>query len=131
MEPMGFEPTPSAVQRRQDGLLEVSGTCNLQANCGISALTHFPTFQEIYPGCCTPLPVTESTPSVLGYTAAWPQALVRRFAASSLQAARAISVPNSSIACSFVTGAQLRSAAATKRHQPMSDPQREAPSRCL
>jgi hypothetical protein len=34
-------------------LLEVSGDCKIPANSGISALTHFPTFQEIYPGCCT------------------------------------------------------------------------------
>jgi hypothetical protein len=50
---MGFEPTPSAVQRRQDRLPEISGACKMPANRGISALMHFPTFQDIHSGCCT------------------------------------------------------------------------------
>ena len=53
MEPMGFEPTPSAVQRRQDTLLGLSGVCKIAANSCIPVLTHFPAFLEIYSGCYT------------------------------------------------------------------------------
>ncbi len=50
---MGFEPTPSAVQKRQDRLPEVSGACKMPANTLILCLKRFPAFQEIYSGCCT------------------------------------------------------------------------------
>jgi hypothetical protein len=53
LEPMGFEPTPSAVQRRRVTLLEVSGVCRYPANERFSASSLFPTFQESYSGCCT------------------------------------------------------------------------------
>jgi hypothetical protein len=53
VEPMGFEPTPSAVQRRHDTLLNVSGVCKIAANKRISTLSPFLSFQEIYSGCCT------------------------------------------------------------------------------
>jgi hypothetical protein len=53
VEPRGFEPLTSAVQRRLDTLLERSVTCRIPANCRISALALFPAFQEIHSGCCT------------------------------------------------------------------------------
>jgi hypothetical protein len=49
----GFEPLTSAVQRRYDSLLEVSGVCRYPANEQFSASSLFPAFQEIYSGCCT------------------------------------------------------------------------------
>ena len=49
---MGFEPTPSALQRRQDTLLKISGSCEIPANHRIPAWAVFSAFQEIYSGCC-------------------------------------------------------------------------------
>ena len=49
----GFEPAASAVRRQHDGLLELSGACKTPANSRISVLNLFPSFQEIYSGCCT------------------------------------------------------------------------------
>ena len=53
VEPRGFEPLTSAVQRRCDSLLECSRACKIPANRRILPITHFSTFQEIYSGCCT------------------------------------------------------------------------------
>ena len=53
VEPRGFEPLTSAVQRRQDTLPEVSGACKMPANCRICPSARFSRFQEIYSGCCT------------------------------------------------------------------------------
>jgi hypothetical protein len=53
VEPRGFEPLTSAVQRRHDTLLDLSGVCKIVANKRISALSLFLVFQEIYSGCCT------------------------------------------------------------------------------
>jgi hypothetical protein len=53
VEPRGFEPLTSAVQRRQDRLLDLSGVCKIVANKRISAPSLFLVFQEIYSGCCT------------------------------------------------------------------------------
>jgi hypothetical protein len=46
-------PYPSAVQKRHDTLLEMSGACKTAANIRIFRLRSFPSFQEIYSGCCT------------------------------------------------------------------------------
>jgi hypothetical protein len=53
VEPRGFEPLTSAVQRRHNTLLEVSGACKIAANGRILPITHFPALQEIYSGCYT------------------------------------------------------------------------------
>ena len=53
VEPMGLEPTPSAVQRRQDTLLDVSAVCKIPAKAADSASARFLVFQEIDSGCCT------------------------------------------------------------------------------
>ena len=53
MEPRGFEPLTSAVQRRHDTLPDVSAVCKIPAKAVYPALALFPTFQEIYSGCCT------------------------------------------------------------------------------
>ncbi len=53
MEPRGFEPPTSAVQRRRDTLLELSDVCKIPANKRISTLSPFLGFQDIYSGCCT------------------------------------------------------------------------------
>src|SRR5215204_3120812 len=53
VEPRGFEPLTSAVQRRQDTLPEVSGVCKIPANGDFSLRTLCSSFQEIYSGCCT------------------------------------------------------------------------------
>ena len=53
VEPRGFEPLTSAVQRRQVTLPEVSGACKIAANCRICPSARFSRFQEIYSGCCT------------------------------------------------------------------------------
>ena len=50
---MGFEPTPSAVQRRQDRLLEIFGVCKVAAKARIFFMRLFPSFQVLYSGCCT------------------------------------------------------------------------------
>ena len=49
----GFEPATSAVWRQWDSLLQVSRDCKVPANSRICVLSLFPTFPEIYPGCCT------------------------------------------------------------------------------
>ena len=53
VEPKGFEPLTSAVQRRPHTLLEFSGACKTPANTHISSVLLFPSVQEIYSGCCT------------------------------------------------------------------------------
>src|SRR5215203_3882096 len=53
VEPRGFEPLTSAVQRRHHTLLERSVTCRIPAKRRISASVLFPSFQEIHSGCCT------------------------------------------------------------------------------
>jgi hypothetical protein len=53
VEPRGFEPLTSAVQRRPHTLLEFSGACKTPANTHISSVLLFPSVQEIYSGCCT------------------------------------------------------------------------------
>jgi hypothetical protein len=53
VEPRGFEPLTSAVQRRRDSLLDLSEVCNIAVNKRISALSLFLGFQEIHSGCCT------------------------------------------------------------------------------
>jgi hypothetical protein len=53
VEPRGFEPLTSAVQRRPHTLLEFSGACKIPANTHISSVLLFPSVQEIYSGCCT------------------------------------------------------------------------------
>jgi hypothetical protein len=53
VEPRGLEPLPSAVQRRHDALLALSGVYKTAANSCSSMLTHISAFQEIYSGCCT------------------------------------------------------------------------------
>jgi hypothetical protein len=53
VEPRGFEPLTSAVQRRRDGLQELSTGFKIPAKSVISALMIFSSFQELYSGCCT------------------------------------------------------------------------------
>jgi hypothetical protein len=53
VEPRGFEPLTSAVQRRHYPLLKLSGACKIAANTHIFCAMPFPSFQEIYSGCCT------------------------------------------------------------------------------
>ena len=43
----------SAVQRRQDTLLETSRVCRTPANRRFSASVFFSSVQKIYSGCCT------------------------------------------------------------------------------
>jgi hypothetical protein len=43
----------SAVQRRQDTLLEISRVCRIPANRRFSASVFFSSVQKIYSGCCT------------------------------------------------------------------------------
>jgi hypothetical protein len=47
VEPRGFEPLTSAVQRRQDTLPGVSGVCKIPANGNFSLRTLCSSFQEI------------------------------------------------------------------------------------
>src|SRR5215210_2256041 len=53
VEPRGFEPLSSAVQRRRQAMLELSRTRKMAANTYILAITLFPSFQDISLGCCT------------------------------------------------------------------------------
>ena len=53
VEPRGFEPTPSAVQRRQDTLSEISGACKFPANDNFLLRMLCSIFQEVNSGCCT------------------------------------------------------------------------------
>jgi hypothetical protein len=53
VEPRGFEPLTSAVQRRRDRLLGLSGGCKSAVNLPILRVTLFLSFQVIYSGCCT------------------------------------------------------------------------------
>jgi hypothetical protein len=53
VEPRGFEPLTSAVQRRHNTLLELSGDCKIVANRRVLPITHSPRFQDVYSGCCT------------------------------------------------------------------------------
>jgi hypothetical protein len=55
VEPRGFEPLTSAVQRRHDTFLEISSPCKIAADTHISYMMLFPNFQGIYSGCCTGL----------------------------------------------------------------------------
>src|SRR5215210_3357822 len=63
VEPRGFEPLTSAVQRRPDGLPELSGACKMPANCRVFGLTLSLAFREIYSGCCTALTAHNRTRS--------------------------------------------------------------------
>ena len=47
VEPRGFEPTPSAVQRRHDTLLGLSGVCKIAANSNFLSGALCSSFQEI------------------------------------------------------------------------------------
>ena len=53
MEPRGFEPLTSAVQKRHDSFPEVSRNCKIPANKHIISEAVFPIFQDIRSGCCT------------------------------------------------------------------------------
>jgi hypothetical protein len=53
VEPRGFEPLTSAVQRRHDSLLEVSRVYKIPANKYIISEAVFSRFQDIHSGCCT------------------------------------------------------------------------------
>jgi hypothetical protein len=53
VEPRGFEPLTSAVQRRREGLLEISRVNKTPANQHIIYLMLFLRFQDIRPGSCT------------------------------------------------------------------------------
>ena len=53
VEPREFEPLTSAVQRRLDGLLKLSGACEIAAKTRFSPYASFLSFQSIYSGCCT------------------------------------------------------------------------------
>jgi hypothetical protein len=53
VEPRGFEPLTSAVQKRHDALLELSTDSKIPAKSIISAIVYFLSFQIIYSGCCT------------------------------------------------------------------------------
>ena len=53
VEPRGFEPLTSAVQRRHDSFPEVSRACKIPANKHIISEAVFPIFQDIHSGCCT------------------------------------------------------------------------------
>jgi hypothetical protein len=52
VEPRGFEPLTSAVQRRYDTLQHISDVCKIAANAHISHDLLFLSFQVIYSGCC-------------------------------------------------------------------------------
>ena len=53
VEPRGFEPLTSAVQRRPDSLPELSRVCKTPANSCICSSALFSRFQTIHSGCCT------------------------------------------------------------------------------
>src|SRR5919202_587312 len=53
VEPRGFEPLTSVVQRRHASFPEVSRACKLPANKHIISEAVFSTFQDIHLGCCT------------------------------------------------------------------------------
>ena len=53
VEPGGFEPPTSAVQRRRHALLEFSSTSKSAVKAHIFFMTLFPSFQVIDSGCCT------------------------------------------------------------------------------
>ena len=67
VEPRGFEPPTSAVQRRRDSLLGLSGACKIAANKRISTLSPLLLFQEIYSGCCTVAAHTECSQHFIYY----------------------------------------------------------------
>ena len=49
----GLEPGTSSLSEKHDSLQEVSRTCKTPANNNILVSTLFPTFHDIYSGCCT------------------------------------------------------------------------------
>jgi hypothetical protein len=53
VDPRGLEPLASAMRGRHDTLLESSRACKTAANKAIFFMMLFPSFQEIYLGCCT------------------------------------------------------------------------------
>jgi hypothetical protein len=53
VEPRGFEPLASTVQKRYDTLQELSGACKTPAKAQFSSFMPFPRFQALYSGCCT------------------------------------------------------------------------------
>jgi hypothetical protein len=57
VEPRVFEPLTSAEKRRRDTLLNPSGVCKRAAKTFNLTSMLFPSFQVIYSGCCTLLPV--------------------------------------------------------------------------
>jgi hypothetical protein len=67
VEPRGFQPTPSAVQRRHNSLLEVAGGCKIPANTLILYVNSFPDISGDLLGllhrCCTDVTVCIRTRS--------------------------------------------------------------------
>jgi hypothetical protein len=53
VDPTRLELVASAMRRRHEGLLEVSGACKTAAKHRFSALALFSRFQNIFSGCCT------------------------------------------------------------------------------
>src|SRR5215208_4775892 len=53
VEPRGFEPLTSAVQRRHHTFLKVSRVCKIPGNSSIFPKSLFCSFQILYSGCCT------------------------------------------------------------------------------
>jgi hypothetical protein len=53
VEPRGFEPLTSAVQRRHYTFLDYSVVCKVAAKVHFSCTMLFLSFQVIYSGCCT------------------------------------------------------------------------------
>jgi hypothetical protein len=53
VEPRGFEPLTSAVQRRLDSLQDLPTGFKITAKSIVSALMLFPSFQVIVSCCCT------------------------------------------------------------------------------
>jgi hypothetical protein len=49
----GLEPGTSSLSEKHNTLQEVSRICKIPANTHILELTLFPSFQDIYSGCCT------------------------------------------------------------------------------
>jgi hypothetical protein len=61
VEPRGFEPLTSAVQRRRDALRDIPGARKIAAKVRISLMTLFPSLRVIDSGCCT-VAAHESSP---------------------------------------------------------------------
>ncbi len=50
---VGLELATSSLSGKHDALLELPRVCKIPANIHILKQTLFPSFQDIYPGCCT------------------------------------------------------------------------------